>query len=102
MKRILMSAAFAGMIAVGSYAAAQSDPAQTPQSQSTGSDYSNSGSGGKPETMKQCMARQKSTNSGMTQEAMKTTCKNEMKQQKLQQKGQDLGSGTQSGSQPKE
>jgi hypothetical protein len=49
--------------------------------------------------MKQCMARQKATNSGLTHEAMQTTCKNEMKQQKLQQQGQDLGTGTQNGSQ---
>ena len=65
-------------------------------------DYSNSGSSNKPETMKQCMARQKSTNSGLTHEAMQTTCKNEMKQQKLQQQGQDLATGTQNGSQPKD
>jgi len=47
--------------------------------------------------MKRCMARQKSTNSSMTHEAMQTTCKNEMKQQKLQQQGQDLATGTQNG-----
>jgi hypothetical protein len=50
--------------------------------------------------MKQCMARQKATNSGLTHSAMQTTCRNEMKQQKLQQQGQDLGTGTQNGSQP--
>jgi len=49
--------------------------------------------------MKQCMARQKATNSGLTQEAMHTTCKNEMKQQKMQQQGQDLAPGTQNSSQ---
>ncbi len=103
MKRILMGAAFAGLIAVGSYAVAQSDQPPSGQSaaQSTsgGTDYSNSGSSNKPETMKQCMARQKATNSSMTHEAMQTTCKNEMKQQKLQQQGQDLATGTQNGSQ---
>jgi hypothetical protein len=102
MKRILMSAAFTGLIAVGSYAVAQSDPpqsAQPAQSTAGGTDYSNSGSSNKAETMKQCMARQKATNSGLTHEAMQTTCKNEMKQQKLQQQGQDLGTGTQNGSQ---
>jgi hypothetical protein len=102
MKRILMSAAFTGLIAVGSYAVAQSDPpqsAQPAQSTAGGTDYSNSGSSNKAETMKQCMARQKATNSGLTHEAMQTTCKNEMRQQKLQQQGQDLGTGTQNGSQ---
>jgi hypothetical protein len=102
MKRILMSAAFTGLIAVGSYAVAQSDQPQSAQSaQSTagGTDYSNSGSSNKAENMKQCMARQKATNSGLTHEAMQTTCKNEMKQQKLQQQGQDLATGTQNGSQ---
>jgi hypothetical protein len=102
MKRILMSAAFAGMVAVGSYAVAQSD--QTGQSgasaqSGTDSGYSNSGSGNKPETMKECMARQKSTNSGMTHQAMHTTCRNEMKQQKLQKQGQDLATGPQDSSQ---
>jgi hypothetical protein len=102
MKRILMSAAFTGLIAVGSYAVAQSDPpqsAQPAQSTAGGTDYSNSGSSNKAETMKQCMARQKATNSGLTHEAMQTTCKNEMRQQKLQQQGQDLATGTQNGSQ---
>jgi hypothetical protein len=91
MKRMLMSAVFTSLVAVGSYAVAQSDT----QSAAAGTDYSNSGSSNKPETLKQCMARQKSTNSSMTQEAMQTTCKNEMKQQKLQQQGQDLATGTQ-------
>ena len=72
---------------------------QSAQSTPGGTDYSNSGSSNKAETMKQCMARQKATNSGMTHEAMQTTCKNEMKQQKLQQQGQDFATGTQNGSQ---
>jgi hypothetical protein len=102
MKRILMSTVFTGLIAAGSYAVAQSEPPQPgqPAQSSSESGYSNSGSSNKPETMRQCMARQKSTNSGMTHEAMQTTCKNEMKQQKLQQQGQDLATGTQNGSQP--
>src|ERR1700728_3972541 len=103
MKRILMSAAFTGLVAVGSYAIGQSDQPQSGQSaQSTtgGNDYSNSGSSNKPETMKQCMARQRSTNSGLTQEAMHTTCKNEMKKEKMQQQGRDLAPGTQNDAQP--
>jgi hypothetical protein len=95
MKRTLMSAVFTSLVAVGSYAVAQSDSQPAP----AGTDYSNSGSSNKPETLKQCMARQKSTNSGMTQQAMQTTCENEMKQQKLHQQGQDLATGTQDSSQ---
>jgi hypothetical protein len=90
---------------VWSYAVAQSDQTgqsgQSAQPTQSGADsgYSNSGSSAKPETMKQCMARQKSTNSGMTHEAMQTTCKNELKQQKLQKQGQDLATGPQDSSQ---
>jgi hypothetical protein len=94
-----MSAAFSGLMAVGSYALAQSDTSAQATPSSSDSGYSNSGSSNKPETMKECMARQKATNAGMTHEAMHTTCRNEMKQQKLQQQGQDLATGTQNGSQ---
>lgn len=108
MKRILMSAAFTGMVAVASYAIAQSDQTtqsgqstQSTQSMQSGTNYgsSDSQSGNKTETMKECMARQKATNSGLTHEARHTTCKNEMKQQKLHQQGQDLASGPQTSSQ---
>lgn len=108
MKRILMSAAFAGMVAVGSYAVGQSDQTgqsgQSAQPMQSGADsgYSNSGynhsGSSKPETMKECMARQKSANSGMTHEAMHTTCRNEMKQRKMQKQGQDLATGPQDSS----
>ena len=62
MKRILMSAAFTGLLAAGSYAVAQSDQAPSGQSaQSTpgGTDYSNSGSSNKAETMSDCIGATK-------------------------------------------
>jgi hypothetical protein len=40
-----------------------------------------------------CMAKQKSANAGMTQAAMETACKNEMKKSRLQKDGNDLTTG---------
>jgi hypothetical protein len=37
-----------------------------------------------------CMANQKATNANLTQAAMETACKNEMKKNKLQKDGNDL------------
>jgi hypothetical protein len=37
-----------------------------------------------------CMAKQKAANSTLTQSAMETACKNEMKKNKLQKDGNDL------------
>lgn len=45
------------------------------------------------QAMKDCMAKQKATNSSMTHEAMKTTCKNEVSGKG--KKGNDLASGPQ-------
>jgi hypothetical protein len=50
--------------------------------------------------MKQCMARQKATNSGLTHLQMQTTCKNEMKSNKTHKEGNDLATGTQAGDKP--
>lgn len=98
MKSILIGAALAGMVAVGSYAVAQ---APAPQgSQTMQSDTHSNDTGNKPETMKQCMARQKATNSGLTHNAMETTCKNEMKVNKAHKEGNDLATGPQAGSKP--
>jgi hypothetical protein len=44
--------------------------------------------------MKDCMARQKATNSSMTQAAMETVCKNEVKNHK-DKDGNDLATGPQ-------
>ena len=43
--------------------------------------------------MKECMERQKATNSSMTQTAMETVCRNQMKDQT--KSGNDLASGPQ-------
>ena len=77
MKYLLMSAALTGLIAAGTCAVAQDQTQQSSQAMQSDNDGNNSGN--KAETMKQCMARQRATNSGLTNEAMKTTCRNEMK-----------------------
>jgi hypothetical protein len=98
MKHILMTATLAALIAAGTCAVAQDQPSQG--SQPTQSD-NNPDSHNK--SMKQCMARQKATNSGLTNLQMRTTCKNEMKGDKTRKDGNDLATGTQSGDQqPKE
>ncbi len=96
MKYLLMSAALTGLIAAGTCAVAQDQTQQS--SQAMQSDNGSNNSGNKAETMKQCMARQRATNSGLTNEAMKTTCRNEMKTNKLHKEGNDLSSGPQAGS----
>ena len=50
------------------------------------------------QTIKECMAKQKATNSRMTQQAMETVCKNEAKKNKTKD-GNDLATGPQT---PKE
>jgi hypothetical protein len=49
----------------------------------------------KSQQMKDCMAKQKAANSGMTQEAMKTVCKNEAKGSQTKD-GNDLATAPQS------
>jgi hypothetical protein len=47
----------------------------------------------KDQQMQECMAKQKATNSGMTQTAMETVCKNQIEKQ--QKDGNDLATGPQ-------
>jgi hypothetical protein len=47
-----------------------------------------------PQTMEECMARQKATNSSLTQAAMETVCKNEVGGQKNKD-GNDLATAPQ-------
>jgi hypothetical protein len=68
----------AGLVAVGGQAIADNSPPPT-QSQTA---------------MKDCMDKQKATNSSMTQEAMETVCKNEAKQHK-DKNGNDLATAPQ-------
>lgn len=70
----------AGLLAIAGTAVAD-DSAATPQSQ-------------KAQSMKDCMDRQKATNSSMTQSAMETVCKNEAKSHKNKD-GNDLATGQQ-------
>ena len=49
----------------------------------------------KHQMMKDCMAKQKAANTGMTQEAMKTVCKNEAKGSQTKD-GNDLATAPQS------
>jgi hypothetical protein len=53
------------------------------------------------QSMKDCMARQKATNSSLTQSAMETVCKNEQKKHKTQKEGNDLATGPQANTPPK-
>ena len=50
-------------------------------------------SGAKMQQMKECMEHQKATNSSLTQSAMETVCRNQMKDQT--KSGNDLASGPQ-------
>ena len=99
MKRILMTAALAGLVAAGTCAVAQDQQGdQTQQSsQTVKSDDSSDNTRNKNETMKECMARQKATNSGLTHMQMQTTCKNEAKVNKTRKDGNDLATGPQAG-----
>jgi hypothetical protein len=76
MKTSLMTIVLAALVAVSAQAVAD-DSMQTPAS--------------KAQKMKDCMARQKATNSSMTQAAMETVCKNEVKGPKKD--GNDLATG---------
>jgi hypothetical protein len=96
MKHTVITAVLAGLIAAGTCVA--QDQAQ--QGTQTSADSNSDNAGAKNETMKQCMARQKASNSGLTQLQMQTTCKNEMKSNKTHKEGNDLATGTQAGDKP--
>ncbi len=99
MKRILMTAALGGLVAAGNCAVAQTQQDEQTQqsSQTMKSENSSDNTGNKNETMRQCMSRQKATNSGLTHMQMQTTCKNEMKVNKTRKEGNDLATGPQAG-----
>jgi hypothetical protein len=95
MRYTLTTAALVGLIVVGTCGAQGQAPqnTQTPASDS-------SADNAKSDAMKQCMARQKASNSGLTQLQMQTTCKNEIQADKNHKSGNDLATGTQSGDKP--
>ena len=83
MKGILNPIIVAGLVFVGTQAIADdTTPTATNRDQ----------------MMKDCMAKQKATNSSMTQSAMETVCKNQIEKQ--QKDGNDLATGTQANKPP--
>jgi hypothetical protein len=68
--------------------------AQAIADETSSSDTSSQTTMDKSQAMKDCMAKQKATNSGLTHEQMKTTCKNEVSGRKTQD-GNDLATGPQ-------
>jgi hypothetical protein len=78
MKLIMTGFILAGLVAVGGQAIADDSPPPT-QSQTA---------------MKDCMDKQKATNSSMTQAAMETVCRNEAKRHK-DKNGNDLATAPQ-------
>lgn len=84
MKRAMTIMMLAGLMAVSVQAVSDDS---TPAS-STASSAQND------KAMKDCMAKQKASNASMTQDAMQTVCKNEVRK-KGQKDGNDLATGTQ-------
>jgi hypothetical protein len=82
MKSPMMSIALAALVVIGAQAVAD-DSSKT----KTSAD--------KSQMMKDCMDRQKATNSSMTHAAMETVCKNEMKGSGTKD-GNDLATGPKS------
>jgi hypothetical protein len=89
MKQVLMTAAIVSFVAFGPCAVAQAQQ-ESPTKHSENSS-------GKDQAMKECMARQKASNSGLTDLQMQTTCKNEINADKTRKDGNDLATGPQSG-----
>jgi hypothetical protein len=80
MKKLLKIAIASSLIAASAQAIADDSPsASTPMTQAQ-----------KKQMWNDCMAKQKAANASLTQSAMETTCKNEMKKNKLQKDGNDL------------
>lgn len=101
MKHILMTG-FLGLIAAGAGTVAVAQDQSQQGTQAAQASSSNAATN-KSEAMKDCMARQKANNTGLTHLQMKTTCRNEVKAQKTHTQGNDLATGPQSGdTQPKE
>jgi hypothetical protein len=98
MKHLLMTATLAGLISAGTCGVAVGQAQQG--SQAPQANNNSDADGGKKETLKQCMARQKATNSGLTNVQMQTTCNNEMKGNKIRTDGNDLATGPQAGDRP--
>jgi hypothetical protein len=93
---------FLGLVTAGAGALAVAQDQSQQGTQAT-QDSSSHAATDKSAAMKECMARQKANNTGLTHLQMKTTCRNEVKAQKTRSQGNDLATGPQSGdTQPKE
>ena len=95
MKLEIMAAVLGASFAIGTCAMAQQSSDQGSQTSQAGANSDATSS-----SMKDCMAKQKATNSGLTNMQMQTTCKNELKANKTRKNGNDLATGTQSGDKP--
>jgi hypothetical protein len=85
MKTVIKTVILSTLVAAGAQALADDSPsAPTPMTQAQ-----------KKQLWDDCMAKQKAANTGVTQAAMETACKNEMKKNKLQKDGNDLTTGPQ-------
>lgn len=103
MNRLAKATALAAVLSVGLPVIATAGP----QSESTANSANNAPNEGgshqsRTERMKECMAEQKATNSSMTESAMRTVCKNQMKAHKEVKSGNDLATGPQHNSTEKQ
>jgi hypothetical protein len=80
MKTVIKTVILSTLVAAGAQAIADDSPS-TPTSMTQSQ---------KKQMWDDCMAKQKAANANLTQAAMETACKNEMKKNKLQKDGNDL------------
>lgn len=85
MKNAIRLAMFTGIVFMSAQAIADDSTSGTMTAQQT-------------KAMKDCMAKQKAANSTMTQAAMETVCKNQLKQN--DKNGNDLATGPQTPAKP--
>jgi hypothetical protein len=80
MKAVIKIAIMSTLVAAGAQAIADDSPSAPTSMTHTQ----------KKQLWNDCMAKQKAENASMTQAAMQTACKNEMKKNKLKKDGNDL------------
>jgi hypothetical protein len=84
MKTALKAICLGSLLMAGTHVMADSNPSTTAMTQDQ-----------KKQMWNDCMAKQKAANASLTQAAMETNCKNEMKKNKMQKDGNDLATGPQ-------
>jgi len=85
MKTLVKTVILSTLVAAGAQAIADDSPS-TPTSMTQSQ---------KKQMWNDCMAKQKAANANLTQAAMETACKNEMKKNKLDKDGNNLTTGPQ-------